>query len=949
MKSKIIFSALLSVFFLGACFFPGTNTTKTVKVPGAAYSFGDREEQKIRQEWEWMMLRDPETGKIPAGIRAKELAFAQTLPKDAELYKDDKGGWGRSGQNFVLQGPYNIGGRTRAIAVDVSNENVVMAGSVSGGLYRSTDAGTTWTKVTSPTQYLGVTALAQDKRSGHTNTWYYTTGEGYGTSASGDGAFYLGDGVLKSTDGGLSWSPLASTAAGLAQTFTTNWQVVWNIATHPEDTADIVYAATYGAIYRSLDGGASWAAAITSSLNANASYFSDVACASTGSVYAALSSDGQKKGLWRSADGIAPFVNITPNNFFNGTDTLNWPQVFERTVIGIDPNNENVVYFLSNTPGYGKASQDFQGNPEWVSLWKYEYLSGDGDSAGGMWTDLSQNLPFDGSQFGNIVLQGSYNMLVKVMPGNSNAVFIGGTNLYRSTDGFTSPNNTAQLGGYGIGATMPFFSAYPVHHADQHNVFFLPSNPGIMYSATDGGIFKTSDCLAPGVAWTSLNNGYYTTQFYTIAVDHGTAGSRLVTGGLQDYGSWWTNSADPTASWTFPSSGDGSYCAVADGGGTYYYSRQQGIMMKATLDNAGAVTAFRRFDPIGPSKDDYRFINPFILDPADNNILYLSEGENLWRNNSLSSITLDGSWDTISTGWTKYSWNLTDTTMSIISLAASKTLPHRLYFGTDKKKIYKMDNAHTGDPTPVEITGTGMPSAGYVSSIAVDPRDADKVMVVFSNYKVYSIFYSGDAGTTWSKVAGNLEQNTNGSGNGPSIRCAAILPVPDGTVYMVGTSTGVYATDTLVANGTVWVQQGANSIGNVVVAMIDSREPDGFVAIATHGNGVYTTNYTSRQEITGIKENKGASINLQWSVFPNPAREYATIEFELAKKSKTTLVLCDEMGRLLQTLISKHITAGKHQVQLNTAQLANGIYYCSLITSNSDGEKKETKTLVVAK
>lgn len=412
--------------------------------------------------------------------------------------------------------------------------------------------------------------------------------------------------------------------------------------------------------------------------------------------------------------------------------------------------------------------------------------------------------------------------------------------------------------------------------------------------------------------------------------------------------SWWTNSADPTTSWTFPSSGDGAYCAVADGGGNYYYSRQQGIMMKATLDNNGSVTAFRRIDPIGPSKDDYRFINPFVLDPSDNNILYLSEGENLWRNNSLNSITLDGSWDTISTGWTKYSWHLPDTTMNIISLAVSKN-SHRLYFGTDKKKIYKMDNAHTGDPTPVEITGTGMPSAGYVSSIAVDPRDADKVMAVFSNYKVYSIFYSDDGGSSWKKVAGNLEQNTNGSGNGPSIRWANILPVPDGTVYLVGTSTGLYATDTLIANETVWIQQGTNSIGNVVVTMIDSRESDGFVAIATHGNGIYTTNYTSRQEITSIKESKGSSVNVLWSVYPNPARENATVEFELTKKSKTTLVLYDEMGRLLQTVINKDMTPGKHREQINTTEFTNGIYYCSLITSNSDGEKKETKTLVIAK
>jgi len=945
MKNKILLSAALTIAFSAVYLLIKEQSHKQVKVPGDAFEFGNREEQKARQLWQWKMLRDPETGEIPAGIRGKEIAFAQTLPKDADIYKNEPGAEILSGQDFVLQGPYNVGGRTRALAIDISNENVVFAGSVSGGLYRSADAGSTWTKVTTPTQYLGVTDIAQDTRPGHTNTWYYSTGEGYGTSASGGAAFYLGDGVFKSDDGGLTWNPLSATASGNPQTFTTNWQVIWNIATHPNDTADMVFASTYDAVYRSLDGGNTWTAVLSSSVSGADSYFAEVEITSRGEVYATLSSDGQRKGIWRSPDGIAPFVNITPENFFNGNDTIHWPGVYDRTVIGIDPNDEDIVYFFSHTPGFGISSLDFQGDSLWVSLWKYEYLSGDGDTTGGFWTDLSQNLPVDGSQFGNIVVQGSYDMHVAVMPGNSNVVFVAGTNLYRSTDGFTTSTNTRQAGGYGVGTSLPFFTSYPNQHADQHNMAFLPSNPNVIYASTDGGVYKSMDCLAPDVAWTSLNHGYYTSQFYTIAVDHGTQGSHVVTGGLQDWGSWWTNSADPQAEWTFPSTGDGSYCAVADGGGTYYFSRQQARMMKATLDNNGAVTAFRRFDPIGPEKEDYGFINPFVLDPADNNILYMSEGENLWRNNDLSSIPLDGGWDTISTGWMKYNWHLSDTTMSITALAATNT--HRLYFGTDKKKIYKMNNAHTGDPNPVDITGSTMPGAGYVSSIAVDPTDADKVMVVFSNYKVYSIYYSENGGTNWIKVAGNLEQTQSGSGNGPSIRVANIIPVADGTIYLVGASTGLYATDTLIADSTVWIQQGTNSIGNVVVTAIDSRTSDGFVAIATHGNGVYTTNYSTVAEIVGIKNSQFSILNSQFSIYPNPAKDHTNVEFELAENSKVTLMLYDEMGRLLETIVSKEMSAGKHLIPINTSRFAGGIYYCSLTAGKSGKEQKTTKSLII--
>lgn len=533
---KILFPvSLLSVILIMAVlslksFFPAP------EIPDDPFSFGDKKEQHSRQLWQWKMLHDPATGKIPEGIRGKEIAFAKTLPTDNDFSVN--GGTNAKSPNehpFTLQGPFNVGGRTRALAIDIANENIIFAGGVSGGLYRSADGGNSWNRVTTPSQYLGLTAIAQDKRPGRQNNWYFSTGEAYGTSASGGNAFFLGDGLFKSIDSGLTWTPLDATDNGSPQSFTTNWQVVWNIATHPNDTDTVIFAATYGAIYRTQNGGTTWSAMLSSGFSP--SYFTDVAATSTGAVYATLSSEGAKKGIWRSPDGITAFVNITPNNWTNGTDTLTWPAVYDRNVIGIDPNDENTVYFFAYTPGYGKPSTDFQADTEWVSLWKYTYLSGDGTGAGGSWQNLSENLPVDGSTFGNIIVQGSYDMFVRVMPGNSSTVFIGATNLYRSTDGFTTPNNTAQLGGYGVGSTMPFFTVYPNHHPDQHNLAFLPSDPNVIISSCDGGVYKSNDCLAQNVSWTDLNKGYYTSQFYTVAIDHGTPGSNVITGGLQDWGS----------------------------------------------------------------------------------------------------------------------------------------------------------------------------------------------------------------------------------------------------------------------------------------------------------------------------------------------------------------------------------------------------------------------------
>ena len=219
-------------------------------------------------------------------------------------------------------------------------------------------------------------------------------------------------------------------------------------------------------------------------------------------IIAALSYDGENEGIWRSTNGI-DWTNITPSN---------WPDVYNRNVIGIAPSNENVVYFLAETPGYGYYNETVD---TWHSLWKYTYVSGNGSGSGGVWENRSDNVPQFGGLVGDFDSQGGYDLLIKVKPDDENVVFIGGTNLYRSTDGFVSNNNTAWIGGY-LTANNPL--RYDNHFPDQHALAFYPSNSQSMVSGHDGEISKTANNLASNVVWTSLNNGYITTQFYTIAV-----------------------------------------------------------------------------------------------------------------------------------------------------------------------------------------------------------------------------------------------------------------------------------------------------------------------------------------------------------------------------------------------------------------------------------------------
>jgi photosystem II stability/assembly factor-like uncharacterized protein len=872
-----------------------------------------------RMSWEFDRLKDPATNTIPANMRQRELIFASQLPSDKySLLRS---------VFWTARGPYNVGGRTRAFSADIRNENILLAGGVSGGVWRSVDGGSNWYKTTQPDALHSVTCLVQDSRNGKNDTWYMGTGELLGNSASAPGAYFYGNGLCKSTDNGLTWQPVASTTNN-TPTALEPWDLVWNIALDPStDTADIMYAATYGTIYRSADAGSTWKAVLGGNTSAMA-YYTDIAVSASGKAYATLSYDGNNKGIWRSANGI-DWVNLTPSSF---------PSGYERMVMAINPSNENELYLLAQTPNYGKKTLNYYGDADWNSLWKYTYLRGDGKDTNGVWVNLSNNLPSDGtSKFDNYQSQGGYDLVITVKPDDSNVVFIGGTNLYRSTDGFSTPNHIMQIGGYGIHTTRPNWKLYPNSHPDHHVMFFSKFNPDILYNGCDGGIFKSTDCLADTVSWMVLNNGYQTTQTYAVSVDQ-TSSNDIIVAGFQDNGNRYTSKPDQNTIWNMPYNGDGSYSAIAPDSEFYVLSVQNGRLQKMKIDGDGNRTQFTRIDPIGGK--DYQFVNPFVLDPNDKNILYLAGGKVLWRQNRLSEIPMNGSYDSISFGWQTLNPAFPLTSWRITALAVSKTPANRVYLGTNKGEIYRIDNANTGIPVPVRLTSTNtvFPALGNISCIAIDPTNADKVAVVFSNYNVYSLFYTADGGTTWKKAAGNLEENNDGTGNGPSLRWLSILPYKGKTLYCLGTSVGLFATASLADDSVIWKQLGANSIGNVVVEMVVSREKDGLILVATHGTGIFSTHINSVDEVLSMFEPRN-NIKTSISLYPNPASDYVFIRFNLDKTQLAQIIVYDQLGRDVLHPWNGSLPQGNNELKINTSTLKKGTYYIG-IKGNSINSSK---------
>lgn len=856
-----------------------------------------------RAEYEFNRIADPATSEVPSNIRMRELAYASQLPKfgparDSEL-----------SVSFTRIGPYNVGGRTRAFAIDHSNTDVYLAGGVSGGMWKSEDAGESWKRVTAPEDHSAVSCVSQDTRSGKEDVWYYGSGEVSGNSASKSfSAYYRGSGIYKSIDGGESWDLLPSTAALVHKA--TDWDAVFRVLVNPiRNDSDIVYAAMSEGIMRSNDGGVSW----RNSLPANNATFTDLKMTSTGTLYAAISSDGggNNKGFWRSEDGFV-WNEITPDGF---------PNSFGRTLISIYPGDETRLYFLSVTPGTGTSSN---------SLWKYRYLSGDGTGTGGIWYDRSSGLPIE-----DLNLYNGYCQVLAVKPDNEDMVYVGGTNLFRSSNGFADTNATHHIGGYRIEWDTNFAYRSGVHYPDQQNIVFHPDDPDIMISTTDGGVHRTENCGDSGFVWESLSNGYVVAQFYGIAIDHGTPGSEEVMGGLQDRGTFWTNDSDPSTLWTSVRGADGAYCWIEDGGAHQYSSTQYARVRRASINAQGELDEWIKLIPDAlQDGGGFLFVHPFTLDPIDNNIMYLPYLGRVWRNDDLEAAENEDltPWKQISSG-----------SGTITAIAASPSEQGVVYYGTSNSLIYRLDDAHTSGVVNPELISGGISNGGYASCIAIDPYDADRVIVVYSNYNTVSLWLTEDAGENWEPIEGNLVGTTDANvppqlyyiSDGPSTRWAEIAMTDSGYVYFLGTSVGLFSTRELNGDSTIWTQEGTETIGNVVVDMLKYRESDQWLVVGTHGNGIYTGTVgfsNTGDTASGIY----SATSNDFTLYPNPANNEVNLSFDSSGDREITVL--DELGRA----IIRRRTVG-YSLHIKLEGLSKGMYF---LKSEMDSDVMIKKIIV---
>ncbi|HEY3884480.1 MAG TPA: hypothetical protein VGL62_04690, partial [Vicinamibacterales bacterium] len=325
-------------------------------------------------------------------------------------------------------GPNNIGGRIRTIAITPANPTTIFAGSASGGIWKSTDSGASWTPVDDFMSVLSVSSIVFDPT--NPSVMYAGTGEGYDNIDA-----IRGDGIFKSTDSGSTWTQLASTAG---TTTVDNFAFVDRVAISPD--GQIILTANGGAgVFRSTNGGATFT---------------------------------------QTATFAAETVVIDPAD---GSKALAAPQ----GAIHYTTDGGQTWHLSSGLPAGGRIELAYApGNPLVVYA-SYDYHNGSlfRSNDGG----VSFTLVHDGSDEPLLGAQGWYDNVIWVNPTNVNDVIVGGVDMYESLDGGTTwPNEIGRQ----MHADHHAIVADPRFGAANRTVYF--GSDGGMFKIDDLGEFATS-------------------------------------------------------------------------------------------------------------------------------------------------------------------------------------------------------------------------------------------------------------------------------------------------------------------------------------------------------------------------------------------------------------------------------------------------------------------------
>lgn len=823
----------ISICLLGGLIWYLTNQQSVKKITDSETKTQEKENPLARMEHEFKMLKSPITGKIPRGIQQKSVQIAQkTASFQLQKHPNQKN---IPTINVSIKGPNNYGGRTRAFAFDVLDSDVIIAGGVSSGIFRSTDNGENWTRVTPAGMIHNLTAIAQDTRTGQEDTWYIGTGERIGNSAEETGATYLGFGMWKSMDNGATWDALDSTQDSDLEVFDDDFDYISRIIVNPTNGDVLVVAGEV--IKRSTNSGTDWDDELGDTDTNNGQPGDIIYNTASGKFYAAIHGEASNSaGIWSSTDGDNWTLERTPEQL----NSSNTNERVGRMVLANVANTAGIVVMSQlSTPfncstGGGTSEvglYHFDGNSTWT-----DHTDKISDCAGGS-TDPK-----------GISLQGAYNMCITTKPNDPNLVYMGGVEVFSYN---LTNNEYTFIGGSQLAASDINL------HVDNHLLLF--ENDDVLWAGNDGGLRNTNVATSPldenGFEWNNKNKDYITYQYYDADI-HPDNGSEFVAGAAQDNA--FTIQPTTAEAREVGPTADGIAVGIISGTDFNTYT------LLAGSQEGGVCRLVNGADTdIQPEDRTQGFNTKFHLDDDNRNIFYYfgtdqmgteqddSDDEyGLQRTRSVSTIADGTITGNSTTGYEDLTGITGAISASVSAMATSRNLQYgsaytasdvnrKAYFGTEDGKVYRLNDPAfaAANTTPINITPTG--SNGYVSDIAVNPMDDKEVIVTYSNYDTPSVWHTSDASVatpTWT----NIEGASGSAVEISSARSALIVNTNATKVYLVGTSAGLYGTDALSGATTTWTKVGTNAdIGLAVCSEMRLRTSDNKVALGTHGNGLF--------------------------------------------------------------------------------------------------------------
>jgi photosystem II stability/assembly factor-like uncharacterized protein len=746
------------------------------------------------------------------------------------------------------------GGRSITSAGSTSRPNEYYFGATGGGLWKTTDGGTTWKPVTDgqlKSSSVGAVAVAES----NPDVVYLGMGE---TELRGN--IMQGDGIYKSVDAGKTWHNI-----GLVET-----QSIARIRIDPTN-ADIVYVAALGhpygrnserGVFRTRDGGKTWQKILYKDDQAGAVDLSldphnpRIIYASIWDVYRTswtLNDGGPRSGFYKSIDGGDHWTEITRNQGL--------PQgILGKICMAVSADSNRVYAMVEADDGGLFRSED----------------------AGATWARVSEDRRIRQRAF--------YYSRLTADPKNKDVVYIMNTGLYKSVDGGKS---LRQL--------------HPPH-GDQHDLWIASNDPNRMINSNDGG---SNVSINGGETWTGQR--FPTAQIYhvatTIDIPYHVCGAQqdnttvCVTSAPAGRGGAAGDALELGRPVYSPGGGESGYIAPDPKNANIFYAGSQGALLSRYERDTGHMRDVQVYPLFfsGMSsavlKERWQWTFPIVFNPADPKILYTSS-QHLWKTTNEGQ-----SWEMISPDLTRADpktlgdsggpitkdQNGPEIYATIFTIAPSPKDVNTIWTGSDDGLVYI---TRDGGKNWKNVTPKGLPDFIRISIIDASPIKPGTAYLAAKNYqaddrKPYA-YRTDDYGATWTKI-------TNGIAEDDFVHVVREDPKRAGLLF-AGTEHSIYVS---FNDGAEW-QSLRQNLPDTQVPDLLIKDDD--LVIATHGRSFYILD-----DISMLRQLAGG-LQTTHLFTPKPAERSldrgATFDYFLPKEADTVKIdILDSKGNLVRSFI----------------------------------------------